>query len=469
MIEIHIHTALWIYWSSILSMTAGFLLLRAHRVWDGANYWIAGNILTLCTLPLISLLYQEGAASATGLFPATLMLADSVLKIISVSDPGLRARNASLGLGVSTAYLLVCSFLLDSSHGAIVIGAAGILIGLLIAWQGLLILNSKLVRLHGSNLLVASTFMLAAFMIGMSLASLIQGNQRILFEYTRQAGLGFVVIDNLMILRHICLIAMMMAMLNRKLAAGQIRNRKQISLRKQAEVHAARLEALVQEKQSLLEVLTHEVRQPLNNAQAALQDFLMNRKGNHQDETSVGRLQIILDQIGLTLSNAIIGANLLERKAQSVLVPTDIGLVCQLACSDAGPDWEERIDLVAPNEPIVAPADPVLLRLALRNLLDNAPRHAPPDRKVTMAVQVDDATDQLTISVANWPVDSFAVDNRLFDRGVRGAVPIGEGKGLGLHIVREVALLHHGTINARVRPDQHTEFSLSIPIEAGRW
>jgi len=152
-----------------------------------------------------------------------------------------------------------------------------------------------------------------------------------------------------------------------------------------------------------------------------------------------------------------------------VLVPTDIGLVCQLACSDAGPDWEERIDLVAPNEPIVAPADPVLLRLALRNLLDNAPRHAPPDRKVTMAVQVDDATDQLTISVANWPVDSFAVDNRLFDRGVRGAVPIGEGKGLGLHIVREVALLHHGTINARVRPDQHTEFSLSIPIEAGRW
>jgi len=463
MVKIHIYTALWIYWSSILSMTVGLLLLRAHRVWNGANYWIAGNVLTLCTLPIFSLLYQRGASSATGLVPATLMLADGVLKIMSLSDRGLRVRRAALGTAVVAAYLLCCGVLLDSSRGAIIVSAGGILIGLLIAWQGLLVLKSQLARLHGSTLLVASSFLFAAFLIGMSITSLLLGRQQVLFEYTGRVGLGFVVIDNMMILRHICLIAMMTAMLNRRLAAGRIRNRRQISLRKQAEVHAERLADLVEEKQSLIEVLTHEVRQPLNNAQAALQDVLMNRDDGRDERLSVGRLQTILDQIGLTLSNAIVGANLLERREQSALVPTDIGVVCQLACSDAGPDWEERIDLAAPDEPLLAPADPVLLRLALRNLLDNAVRHSPPDRKVTMTVEIDGAAAQLRISVSNWPVDTFVADSRLYERGVRGEAPIGEGKGLGLHIVKEVARLHNGTINARVRPDQQTEFTLAFP------
>jgi len=464
-VEIDLSTALWIYWSTILSMTAGLLLLRAHRVWSGANYWIAGNLLALCNLPLLAVLYEQGVTSSTGLLPATLIITDSVLKVVSVSERALRTRNVTIGLGILTAYLFGCSVLLDASQGALVIGLAGILVGLLAIWQGWLILHSnQLARLHGSNLLVVASFMLAAFMIGMSLYSLQLGHQQVLFERSDQVGLGCAVIVNLMILRHICLIAMMMAMLNRKLAAGRIRHRKQISLRKQAEVHAARMADLVKEKQSLLEVLTHEVRQPLNNAQAALQDFLMNRQGNSHDLTSGARLQVILDQIGLTLSNAIVGANLLERRAQSVLAPTDIVVVCQLACSDAGPDWEERIELVAPEEPIVAPADPILLRLALRNLLENAARHSPPDRKVTMTLKMGNPPGSLTISVTNWPIDTFAADNRLFERGVRGEAPIGEGEGLGLHIVKEVTLLHHGVISARVRPDRHTEFALSIPL-----
>lgn len=467
MVDIDISTALWIYWSTILSMTAGLLLLRAHRVWNGANYWITGNILALCNLPLLAVLYQQGVTIETGLFPAAVMIADSLLKVIAVSERAARPRKALLGLAILAAYLIGCGLLLDGTQGAIVTGSAGMLLGLAATWQGWLILRSKqLARLHGSNLLAISTFLLAAFLIGMSLNSVLLGHQQVLFERSEQVGMGFGVIVNLTILRHICLIAMMMAMLNRKLAAGRIRHQKQVSLRMQAEVHAAHLADLLREKQSLLEVLTHEVRQPLNNAQAALQDFLMDCEGNHRDKVSGGRLQNILDQIGLTLSNAIVGANLLERKAQSVLAPTDIVAVCQLACSDAGPDWEERIELIAPDDPIVAPADPILLRLALRNLLDNAARHSPRDRKVVMTVDAGNSGDQLLIAVVNWPIESFAADSRLFERGARGEAPIGEGDGLGLHIVKEVALLHHGTISARVRSDQHTEFALSIPLTA---
>lgn len=283
------------------------------------------------------------------------MIADSVLKVASVSSPHRRVLNTVVGFGILAAYMFACTVLLDKSQGAIVTGSAGILLALLAIWQGWLLLrSSQFARLHGRNLLVLTTFLLAI--------------------------------------------------------------------------------------------------------------FLMNREGHGHEQASGARLQVILNQVGLTLSNAIIGANLLERKAQSVLAPTDIVAVCELACSDAGPDWEKRIELISLHEPIVVSADPILLRLALRNLLENAERHSPLDRKVVMAVQADDPPGRVTLSVVNWPVDVFVADNRLFERGVRGALPVGDGEGLGLHIVKEVASLHDAEISARVRPDRRTEFVISLPL-----
>lgn len=464
-LDFDISTAFWIYWSTILSMTIGLLLLRAHRIWQGVHYWIAGNLVALGNLPFVIVLYKQSSTIVTALVPAALFVLDNLLKVMALSERRDRFRHGAIGLGTLAAYLAACGLLLGKDQGSLVTGAAGLMMGLLALWQGVLVLRSRrLARLHGSSLLAIASFVLAGFLILASLRSLYLGNQEVLFERADQVRVGLAVGVNLSILRHVCLIAMIMAILNRKLAAGRIRNRKQVSLRKQAEIHAARMADLAREKQSLLEVLTHEVRQPLNNAQAALQDFLMRHPNDRRDAASSGRLQVILDQIVLTLSNAIVGANLVERKAQSVLVPTDIVAVCQLACSDAGPGWAERIELTAPDEVIVAPADPILLRLALRNLLDNAARHSPPDRKVVVELRVSDARDRLVISVINWPIDRFAADSRLFERGGRGAEPIGEGEGLGLHIVKEVALLHSGTITARVCPDQRTEFALSLPL-----
>jgi signal transduction histidine kinase len=230
-----------------------------------------------------------------------------------------------------------------------------------------------------------------------------------------------------------------------------------------AEQHAKEMAIAAAEKQSLLEVLTHEVRQPFNNAQAALHDVMMTVQTNSRDYAAGQRLQSIIDQIVLTLSNAIVGASMLERKSQSLLVRTDILSVTELACSDVGFDWGKRIDLNSPNGRIFAEADPILLRLAIRNLLDNALKHSAPGKKVQVTINEDEANLAVIITVRNWSARPFAPTQSLFERGERGDQPVSEGKGLGLYIVQEVATLHGGRASfANYDDDGSISFSLKI-------
>ena len=110
-----------------------------------------------------------------------------------------------------------------------------------------------------------------------------------------------------------------------------------------------------------------------------------------------------------------------------------------------------------------ADADPVLLRIALRNLLDNALKHSPDESKVNVSVSTDPKNMSVFLEVTNSPKDHFSPNEALFERGVRGGSASSEGKGLGLYIVREVALLHSGSVEANSTPNGRTRFAIRIP------
>jgi two-component system sensor histidine kinase TctE len=90
----------------------------------------------------------------------------------------------------------------------------------------------------------------------------------------------------------------------------------------------------------------------------------------------------------------------------------------------------------------------LLLREALVNLIDNAVRYAGPGATVT--VRLRRAGDDVWMDVEdNGPGLAPELRERAFERFVRGATT-GEGCGLGLAIVREIAERHGGT--ARLLP-----------------
>lgn len=102
-------------------------------------------------------------------------------------------------------------------------------------------------------------------------------------------------------------------------------------------------------------------------------------------------------------------------------------------------------DLAAPA---VVPGNALQLERLLRNLLDNACRHAA--AAVTLRLITDDATDTVVIDISDdGPGIPRAERDRVFERFVRldGArARATGGTGLGLPIAREIALRHGGTL-----------------------
>jgi two-component system sensor histidine kinase MprB len=116
-------------------------------------------------------------------------------------------------------------------------------------------------------------------------------------------------------------------------------------------------------------------------------------------------------------------------------------------------------DIRLSAEPTVIHGVPSRLDRAVRNLLDNALKHGPPDKPVEVTVHDG------VISVRDHG-PGIAVDDlpHVFDRFYRAPAARGlPGSGLGLAIVRQVADMHGGTVSAGPAPGGGALLELALP------
>lgn len=221
------------------------------------------------------------------------------------------------------------------------------------------------------------------------------------------------------------------------------------------------------ERMSLLRMLTHEVRQPLNNAQAALQTILNDLlNGTRSPELLIevaNRAQRTVGDVVLAISNSIIGASLVSSARQPALEQSDLHSIARLAIFDIDPADVGRITGRYEQDAIFAAVDPVLLRLAIRNLLENALKFSPVGKDVMLVVGVDEARMVATFEVSNTMADKSLMNDDMFGFEKRGSDSRYGGMGLGLFIVKRCAELHGGDITYKVGNVNIIRFELSIP------
>jgi two-component system, OmpR family, sensor histidine kinase MprB len=122
-------------------------------------------------------------------------------------------------------------------------------------------------------------------------------------------------------------------------------------------------------------------------------------------------------------------------------------------------DWP-RIPFTAHLEPCLVSGHADRLKIAVRNLLDNAAKFSPPGA----SVQVRLHDGELTVcdhGPGIAPADLPHVFDRFYRAVPARAVP---GSGLGLAIVRQVADGHDGTIRAEPAPGGGTLMRLRLPV-----
>jgi signal transduction histidine kinase len=166
------------------------------------------------------------------------------------------------------------------------------------------------------------------------------------------------------------------------------------------------------------------------------------------------RLTAMVEQI-LRFSSLESGQAPLDRRPVP-LAPLLAGIESELRPPDC--DWQ----LTVSGDTVTA--DPDALRAALRNLVENALRHGSGN---WLRLSVDASPSGATFTVEdNGPGIPAADLPHIFDPFYRGAASRAaqrKGSGIGLALVRRIALAHGGAIHAANRPEGGARFTLTLP------
>jgi signal transduction histidine kinase len=120
---------------------------------------------------------------------------------------------------------------------------------------------------------------------------------------------------------------------------------------------------------------------------------------------------------------------------------------------------------LSPGGPVTAPADATRIRQALANLVDNAVKYTPPGGRVEIDVAIDAGEAQIRVRDTGRGIPAEAI-SRIWDRLFRVDPSRAErGLGLGLSLVKAIAVAHHGRVAVESAPDRGSSFLLSLPLE----
>lgn len=251
---------------------------------------------------------------------------------------------------------------------------------------------------------------------------------------------------------------------------GVLHERLQVRARERAyalQLRQAETVRIAEERLQLISLLTHEVRQPLNNAQAVIQHLLAQLStvplNKSALETAILRAQKILDGIISSLSNAIAGSHLINRSTPPQVARLDLVELTELVLLEFQPEDRGRLSF-HPEEPrMFVSVNPILMRISLRNLIENALRYSPKESPIVLTLCYNDERCGVTLRLVNEMAHPGLMEGDILQRGQRGKEEMGVGSGLGLFIASETARLHNGELRAAVTQGHQAEFELFIP------
>jgi two-component system sensor histidine kinase QseC len=205
----------------------------------------------------------------------------------------------------------------------------------------------------------------------------------------------------------------------------------------------ARVQDALRHERTLTADAAHELRTPLAALRAQAQVALRARDDGERGEALqalIGGVDRATRLVESMLALARLDARSVDRGALPVLSLDAMVTEAVEALRPSPRARSVRIEVNVP--PLAVRADPESLPIALRNLCENALRHA----ATRMRIEARSDGGAVTVAVRDdGPGMSADQRARAFDRFYRGGIDAG-GAGLGLALVRRVAELHGGEV-----------------------
>jgi two-component system sensor histidine kinase KdpD len=218
---------------------------------------------------------------------------------------------------------------------------------------------------------------------------------------------------------------------------------------------------------TLIDAMAHEFKTPLTSIKAATTALLADPNRPLESRTETLRIaDEEADHLKELIDDAVDMARLDSANIRVQPEPSNVGEIVRQVVALMRTRIENRpVSVVCDESLSVIAVDQALVKLAVKQLLDNALKYSPPDTPVTIGVH--DGSGMVTVAVTDRgngiPVQE---QSRIFDRLYRGSSVQHQvtGSGLGLSIAHNIARAHQGDLTVTSRPGE-TTFRLTLPLE----
>ena len=217
---------------------------------------------------------------------------------------------------------------------------------------------------------------------------------------------------------------------------------------------AGRVQALLQSHKALLANASHELRSPLTRIRMGLE--LMDAQTSAEVRAEIARN---IQELDLLIDEILLASRLDASQADiGTMEPLDLVGIAAEECARVGAELQVEADAHALTVTGVAK----LLRRLVRNLLENANRHAAGE--VMLRLSAGNGTVLLAVS-DHGPGVPEPYRERIFEPFFRlpGASERDGGVGLGLALVKSIVQRHGGTVRCTAGPHGGASFEVRLP------
>ena len=241
--------------------------------------------------------------------------------------------------------------------------------------------------------------------------------------------------------------------------------------RERALREAARLNLQLQDadrrKDEFLAMLGHELRNPM----AAITSALELMRVSPESLELLGRARAVIErqsqQLGHLIDDLLDVARVTRGKIVLRSAPIDLNEVVRRAVETTHAlvmSRKHRLD-ARYIAPLIVMGDPTRLEQIVTNLLSNAAKYTDEGGRITLSIARDDDEAVLRIQDSGIGIPAEQLGN-IFDPFMQVAPAIDRsqgGMGIGLTIVKELAALHGGRIDATSVVDEGSIFTVRLP------
>ncbi|QDQ40940.1 HAMP domain-containing protein [Legionella geestiana] len=229
---------------------------------------------------------------------------------------------------------------------------------------------------------------------------------------------------------------------------------------------AEQMESLIHSKHRLLQDISHELRSPLARLQLAIA-LGQAKAGPNVAEAEFSRMELECHRLGTLISEILEFARLEKAPGLSQMAACELVPLLKDIVNDANFEFTHsgKKACLEHTLPCVMQMDVRLMRRALENIIRNALAYSPKETsvKVSMARMDNEVVIHVDDKGPGVPQDELA---KIFDPFYRVDTAREKktgGFGLGLAIAQEAIRLHHGHIEAHLRPEGGLRVSVFLP------